>query len=174
MVKVVYEQIEGAQAMIITASYTDDGSVISLPLTTEVSRTLRSSHMGFSENTTQNGMMAVKFGGMDLLLLPPESCWFLLEDIDLTGISMAAIMVGWQDLPTSSIDFEMRLNSPEGPVLGSGRMPKPGKGQMGGMVPIKMSQILTEKAEALYFVHKPAEGEDRGPNPVALTGIQFM
>ena len=36
-----------------------------------------------------------------------------------------------------------------------------------------MISSLDAKAEELYFVYKPIEGEDRGPGPVALLNVKF-
>ncbi len=69
--------------------------------------------------------------------------------------------------------FEMRLNAPDGKLIGSGSMPTPVAGQPGGMIVITVAEPLDVKAEEIYFIHKPQEGEDRGEAPLALVNVRF-
>lgn len=170
---VVPNPTQGANVFVLTASYTDNGSGEAGPLTGSESVTLMGSTVPFTPTTTAQGMMPIAFNGMDLLLVPPQECWFALEDIDLIGVSSAFITAGWQEPPLTGLDFEMRLNDPEGKLIGKGSMPKPVAGQPGGMIPIRLTTSVPEKAEKIYFVYKPREGEDRGPGPVALMNVRF-
>ena len=52
-------------------------------------------------------------------------------------------------------------------------MPIPVAGQPGGMIAIKMQSDNEIKAEELYFIHVPKEGEARGEAPVALSNVKF-
>ena len=117
--------------------------------------------------------MPVEFNGMKLMIVPAEEGWFVLEDIDLKGVSSVMLTAGWQEPPTAGLHFEMRLNAPDGELLGAGSMPTPVKGQPGGMVPIAINKSTDVKAKEIYFVHKPKEGEDRGAGPVALMNVRF-
>jgi hypothetical protein len=110
---------------------------------------------------------------MDMLLLPPKESWFALENIDLKGVKSATVMAGWQAPPATALDFEMRLNSPDGKLVGQGSMPKPAAEQQGGAIPIKMNTTVNEKVDEIYFVYKPKEGENRGEAPVALMNVRF-
>ena len=108
-----------------------------------------------------------------MLLLPPQESWFALEDIDLTGVNAAYLMAGWQEPPQTGLDFEMRLGSPKGKLIGKGSMTKPVSGQPGGVIPIQVTKPLDVKVSELYFVYVPKEGKERGAAPVALMNVRF-
>ena len=164
---------EGENVMVFTASYTDTGEGNAPPLTGVGSIALQGSTVSFTPKTKNEGFMPVSFGGMDLLLAPKDEGWFVLENIDLKGVKAAHITTAWQAPPKVGIHFEMHLNTPDGELIGSGSMPTPVSGQPGGMIVISISEPLDVKARALYFVHKPKEGEDRGETPVALVNVRF-
>jgi len=171
--KIIPNPTEGANVMILTASYTDGGVGDAKPLTGIKSISLMGSTVAFSPTTKSEGMNPVAFNGMDLLLVPPKETWFVLPNIDLTGVKSVAIMAGWQAPPTIGLDFEMRLNAPDGKLVGKGSMPKPVAGQPGGQISIKMNASVNEIADEIYFVYKHKEGVDRGTEIIALSSVRF-
>ena len=171
--KIVPQPTQGSKVLVLTASYTDEGQGSVTPLTGTTSAYLQSSTVGFSKNTKADGMSYVKFGGMDLLVLPEDESWFALENIDLTGVKNVMLTLGWQAPPTASITFELRKDSPDGALLGSGTMPAPAAAQPGGMLMINLDNAVNDMVDGLYFVYKPTEGENRGPAPVALVNATF-
>jgi glucose/arabinose dehydrogenase/cytochrome c551/c552/type 1 glutamine amidotransferase len=164
---------QGDNVMVLTASYTDNGAEGTVPLTGVQSVALQGSTVTFSENIKAEGFTAIQFNGQDLLIVPNEQGWFALENVDLTGVDSATLMAGWQEAPKTGLDFELHLNAPDGKLLGKGSMPAPAAGQPGGMVPIKLEQDVDVKADEVYFVYKPREGEERGASPVALMNVRF-
>src|SRR5690606_5897625 len=80
---------EGANVMVITASYTDQGENNVRPLTGTTSVILQGNTVPFSAATKTDHFQAVSFNGMDLLLVPKEESWFVLTDVDLTGVTVA-------------------------------------------------------------------------------------
>jgi cytochrome c551/c552 len=163
----------GANVMVLTASYTDSGVGEAKPLTGFKTVSLMGSTVPFSPTTKNDGMNPVAFNGMDLLLVPPRECWFVLPEIDLKGVKSVGITAGWQAPPTIGLDFEMRLNAPDGKLVGTGSMPKPVPGQPGGLINIKMKTPVNEKADEIYFVYKHKEGVDRGTDIIALSSVRF-
>ncbi|MGB5498319.1 MAG: c-type cytochrome, partial [Maribacter sp.] len=170
---ILAEPSEGENVMVVTASYTDTGEDNAPPLTGVSSVALQGSTVPFTPTTRNKGFMPVAFGGTDLLLAPKDEGWFVLENIDLKGVKAVYITTGWQAPPKVGIHFEMRLNTPDGKLIGSGSMPTPVAGQPGGMIVIAIKEPLDVKANELYFVHKPKEGEDRGDAPVAVVNVRF-
>ncbi|AYN69699.1 PKD domain-containing protein [Euzebyella marina] len=158
-------------AMILTASYTDKGINGVKPLTGVQSVALQGSTVPFSEATKAKGFSPVAFGGMNLLLLPEDEGWFALENIDLKGVNSAMVTAGWQEAPKAGIEVELHLNSPDGELLGKGSMPTPQAGQPGGAILIPLNKEMDVKADELYFVYKPKEGE--APGQMAVTGVKF-
>ncbi|MGI9550696.1 MAG: PKD domain-containing protein, partial [Aurantibacter sp.] len=164
--------------MVLTASYTDKGIGGVRPLTGVSSVNLRGSTVPFTGNEKTQDFMGVEFGGMKLLVLPTKEGWFVLEDIDLKGVKTATLIVGFQELPDFPVDFELRLDAPDGKVIGKGSMlPKanqvPG-GFLTGMIPIALDGPMDDiKAKELYFVHKPDTSKPRGEGFVAVTNVNF-
>ncbi len=171
--RVIPKPTPGTNVMVMTASYTDNGVGMAKPLTGVKSVSLMGSTVPFSPTTKNDGLTPISFNGMDLLMLPANKGWFALENIDLKGVKSATITAGWQTPPAAGLDFEMRLNAPDGKLVGAGGMPKPVAGQEGGAIPIKMNVPVNEKVDEIYFVYKPKDGEDRGDAPVALMNVRF-
>ena len=165
---------EGDQVMMISASYTDQGSRGIAPLTGRGTYTFKSNSRGFTEETERDNLQHLSFGGQELLLLPEDAAWFMLENVDLTNVKMVGLMVGWQDAPSSGIGFEIRTGAIDGPVIGQGMMPKPTGGTPGGLVPVVLTQPQNGPVDKLFFVHQPGAAGARGPNPVALVNVLFQ
>ncbi len=157
--------------MVLTASYTDKGGAVAGPLTGVNSVTLRGSTVPFTGKDKISGFAPIEFSGMKLLIVPAEEGWFALEEIDLTGVTSVGITAGWQEAPKAGMQIEMRLNAPDGPLLGTGSMPVPVAGQPGGMVVIPLAKSINEKAKEVYFVYKPKAGAVLGQ--VALMNVRF-
>ena len=171
--KIVPNPTQGANVMVVTASYTDGGIGDAKPLTGIKSLNLMGSNVLFTPTTKNEGMNAVTFNGMDLLVVPPKESWFVLPNLDLTGVKSVGITTGWQAPPTIGLNFEMRLNAPDGKLLGTGSMPKPVAGQPGGIINIKMNTAVNEIADEIYFIYKHKEGVDRGTDIIALSAVRF-
>src|SRR5690606_29868340 len=134
---------------------------------------LQGNTVPFSAATKTDHFQAVSFNGMDLLLVPKEESWFVLTDVDLTGVTVANITALWQSAPNFGLDFEMRLNAPDGKLIGNGSMPTPKGGQTGGVVPIKLNAAINEKVGEVYFVFKPSADAVGSEDTVALLNVTF-
>ena len=131
---------------------------------------LASNTVKFSEDTKTQDMMAVTFGGQDLLVLAGEQGWFQLEDVDLAGVKAVVLAAGWQEAPKAAYDFEVRLNAPDGEVVGKGTMPAPPAGSPGTAIVIPLSAKSNGKKD-IYISGKVAEGQE--PSMVALMSATF-
>ncbi len=164
--------------MILTASYTDKGVNGIRPLTGVESVALQGSTVSFSPTTKVDNFSPVSFGGMDLLIVPADEGWFALDEIDLKGVKTATLIVGFQAKPDFPVNFELRLDAPDGKVIGKGSLlPETNtapSGFMSGMIPIVLDEPMDDvKAKALYFVHKPDASKPRGEGMVAVTNVSF-
>ncbi|HLT51328.1 MAG TPA: ThuA domain-containing protein [Arenibacter sp.] len=164
---------DGANVMVMTASYTDQGENNIKPLTGSTSVILQGSTVPFSATTKTDQFQPISFNGMDLLLVPKGDGWFMLSDVDLTGVKSANIMVGWQSAPDFGLDFEMRSGTPDGKLIGSGSMPVPKNGQQSGVVTIRINEIINEKVGAIYFVLKPNTKVLESEDTAALLNVTF-
>ena len=164
---------DDVEIMVLTASYTDKG-VGSVKSLTGVSRkTLRSNTVYFTKNIEKNGFLGANFGGRYLLTIPKEEGWFKLNDIDLTGLTNISLTARWRGLLEGGIQFELRSDSPDGKLLGTGTMAKSTTGQVLSTINISLNTAINQKFDSLYFVHKPIEGEDRGTTQIALINAIF-
>ncbi|MEM6800587.1 MAG: ThuA domain-containing protein [Bacteroidota bacterium] len=165
---------QGNKVLVLTASYTDQGGELSTPLTGLKKMVIENSSQKFSQETLKEGFNHIKFGDADLLIAPQNGGWFALENIDLRGIKSAIISAGWQSPPNAGMEFELRLDSPDGPLVGKGKMPKPSSRAQGGKARIVFNKTYNKKAEKLYFVYKPKEKDKFAKGIlVAISNLQF-
>ena len=156
------------------ASYTDEGANGLSPLTSTATLVMKPNQIGFVNEVATEGFNQMSFGSMDLLLLPKPGGWFMLEDIDLNGVSTAMIMAGWQSPPSKGVKLEVRGGAPDGKLLGTGMMPAPGSGEQGGAVMIQFNPDAPGYYEQLYFVYAPEDDERMGADDnMAFFSVTF-
>jgi len=146
--------------MVITASYTDGGAEGAVPLTGSKSIALSSNTIGFSESTKTKDMMAVVFA----------KGWFELDDIDLTGVNAVILAAGWQEAPKVPYNFDIRLNSAEGEVIGKGTLGVQPPGTPGGAIVMPLTKKPSGKHK---LVITGAVEEGKTPSMVALMNATF-
>jgi hypothetical protein len=156
--------------MVLTASYTDGGAEGAIPLTGSNSVALQSNTVSFSDKTVTQDIMAVTFGGQDLLVLNGRKGWFKLDDIDLTGVNAVVLGAGWQEAPKVGYNFDVRIDAPDGKVIGKGTMAPPPAGTPGTAIVIPFN-TKPEGKQTLYITGAVEEGEE--PSMVALMNATF-
>ncbi len=102
----------------LNAAYTDKGGPNIKPLMGSNSVSLMNSTMNFAGVTKMEGFSKATFGGRTFLITPPNTGWFRIDSIDLTGIAKATFSIGWQKPPLSGYTFEMHMDSPTGVKIG--------------------------------------------------------
>ena len=160
---------QSANTLILTASYTDAGGNGVKPLTGAAQMALSGNRISPNPDMEMEGMQAMAFGGMDLALLNANEGHLRLEGYDLTGVRMLILEAGWQTPPAAGADFELRLGSPDGEIIGQGSLTTPQQGQGTG-IPVMLSAPQTGK-QMVYLTYKREKSED--PGMIALVGIQF-
>ena len=163
--------LEPNTALVISATYTDKGGNNIKALTASNSLVLPGSHVVFNGEETLNGFVPFKFNNSNVLILPETEGWFALDSIDLTGVGSVDVLLGWQQAPATPLDFEVRLDSPSGKLLGEGTMPAAKKGQQNGAARVQISPVTDGKFHSVYFVYK--QGETKRENPAAVAGVKF-
>ena len=156
--------------LVITASYTDAGAEGTIPLTGSRTIAIPSSTVKFNDQMKLDGMQAMQFGGMDLLLINKAAGWFMLENMSLKGVKSVSITAGWQEAPNMYFDFEIHENIPDGPLLGKGQMPAQQQGSQGTMITIPITGKVSGDGP-YYITFKGEEGKELAQ--VALTGAVF-
>jgi glucose/arabinose dehydrogenase/cytochrome c551/c552 len=161
--------------LILSASFTDQGSSAIKPLTGNASVYLRNSNVSFETASNLQNYTTMTFEGNFLMGVPDERGSFNLGEIDLNGIDSATLTAAAMQPLSSSYNFEFRLGAPDGPKVGEGKL-EPGMGQrMGEDGPI-MNQFQIDvnydfdsEIRELYVVSEPV-GEG---GQLFLSDMQF-
>ncbi|PKQ44480.1 ThuA domain-containing protein [Confluentibacter flavum] len=160
------------QLMRITATYTDEGEVGAIPLTGSKSVILPSSTVAFKEDMKKEGVGARSFNGGAMAILDQAKGWFELGTVDLTGVKSVILNARFfRQPPKAQYAFEVRLNAPDGPILGRGSMPKPKAGERNVMinVPIKAQTGQTN----LYVIYTAPGVTEEEPSQLMLSNASF-
>lgn len=157
--------------LLLSASYTDKGSNNSKALTGSNSIILRSNNVSFTCKEELKGFTGANYNGTNYLIIPQGEGWFAVDSIDLTGVRSVSVISGWQDAPKSGFDFEVRLDAPDGKLLGKGSMPVPKKDQRTGTVYARLEEVTDGKFHKLYFIYKPQKGKEAIQAGIAM--LQF-
>jgi glucose/arabinose dehydrogenase/cytochrome c551/c552/type 1 glutamine amidotransferase len=157
-----------ASTMVLSASYTDKGGNNIKALTGSKTFSMRSNTVAVTGTEKLKGFTFVKSNGNNVLVFPTTEGWFALDAIDLTGVGLLNVNLGWQTAPKAGISFEARLDTPDGKLLGKGSLPTPAKGQQGGIVAVPIEPIADGKFHTVYFVYKSTEAIQAG-----VTSVQF-
>lgn len=161
----------------LSASYTDKGGNNIKPLSGNDVVTLRNPKVTFQRVKKMDKYTGENRNGTRLMIAPKAAGWFVLENIDLTGITGATLQLVWSKPAQSGYSFELRLDAPDGQQLGSFTLP--GGGQAANEKTPFISKALTSafaavtdgKKHNLYIVSKPTDAAE--PNQVAVQWIQF-
>ncbi|MGO4919059.1 ThuA domain-containing protein [Maribacter spongiicola] len=156
--------------LVLTASYTDAGAEGTIPLTGSKSVVIPSSTVKFNDKMKLDGMQAMQFGGMDLLLIGKSTGWFMLENMSLKGVKSVSLTAGWQAPPNMYFDFEIHENTVDGPVIGTGKLPAQPEGSQGTMIAIPITGTVS--GDGPYYITFIGE-EGKELSQVALTGAIF-
>jgi glucose/arabinose dehydrogenase/cytochrome c551/c552/type 1 glutamine amidotransferase len=157
-----------AGVMVLSASYTDKGSNNTKALTGNAAVSLRSSNWSFGGKEKADKFTTFKYNGSNIMIFPPAEGWFALDSIDLTGVHSVTVISGWQAPPKTGFSFELRLDKPDGLLLGSATLPPPQKGQQFGILPIPVKGVTDNNFHTLYFVYKGSE-----PISGGVVSLQF-
>ena len=106
-------------ALVISASYTDKGGVGIKPLTGNGSVVLRSANLDFKRVKRMQGFDTDDDKGVHYLTTTKTEGWFSIDHIDLTGINSAGLLIGYEKSPLFGYRFELRLDAPNGKLLGA-------------------------------------------------------
>lgn len=163
-------------ALVISASYTDKGGENIKPMTGSTSAVLTPNAIDLAVAGEFSTYTKMVFDGRTLLMVPATPGSFGLPAIDLTGIGSVTLMTASQEPIKVPVDFEIRLDSPTGPVVAKGTH-APSEGMRPPGMPILMHQAVIPvtgtadgKKHKLYVV-SDAKGADLGT--FIIMGITF-
>ncbi|PZV85322.1 glucose/arabinose dehydrogenase [Algoriphagus aquaeductus] len=163
-------------SLVISASYTDKGGENIKPMTGSSSLVLMPNAVDLAKAGDFATYTKMVFDGRTLLMVPNTKGSFALPAIDLTGIGSVTLMTASQEPLKAPIKFEIRLDSPTGPVVAEG-IHQESEGFKAPNMPILMHQAnipisgtTDGKKHKLYFV-SDANGAELGT--FILMGITF-
>jgi len=162
------------KTLVMTASYTDGGHEGIRSLTGSKRMALKSSSFDLGSVVDVESFNPVEFGGMKLLILPRGGGSFAYENIDLTGVKSINVIAGWQSAPSKGIELEIRANSPDGELVGTGRMDVPDEDSESGLIHIPVSNTVDGVVDKLYIVYNPKDADKFGMLTfAALVNVSF-
>lgn len=160
--------------LMISATYSDEGTDQLKPLSGNATVLLRSSQMGAASARNLDNYNNMEFGGMRLLMAPNGPGSFSINGIDLKDVTSIDITTGSQEALEYGYDFEIRLGSPSGEIIGEGSA-KPDtrspQGFFGEVVQFSIEPVDDNNLHDLYFVSRPAD--DREEGTIIITGVEF-
>jgi glucose/arabinose dehydrogenase/cytochrome c551/c552 len=156
--------------LFLSASYTDKGGNNIRPLTSSNIVMLRNSKMGFESVKRIKEFQGFDLDGARFMIVPNDPGWFVLDSIDLSGVVSAQLRAGWQKPPQTGYTFELRLDSPDGKLIGTIDLPLQKSGN-GVVVTGRIDPLTDGKLHDLYLVSKPKK-EDSA-DQVGLQWIEF-
>ena len=163
-------------SLVISASFTDKGGENIKPLTGSSSFVLQPNNVDLAQAGSFTGYAKMVFDGRTLLTIPNTQGSFALQGINLTGVGSVTLMTASQEPINHPIDFEIRLDSPTGEVLGSGThapsagMKMPNMSILMHQANVAINAASDGKKHTLYLV-SDAKGVDLGT--FILMGITF-
>jgi cytochrome c551/c552 len=166
-----------AGAMVLTASYTDQGGEGIKPLSGSSSVYLMNNTVDLANAVDLKDYSAMSYGGMNLLVVPKTAGQFAMKNIDLTDIRSVMLMTASTEPMKEDMIFEIHLNSPTGTKVGEGvfsqgsvTVDERGTYNKPFMIPVTAS--ADGKMHTLYVTSKTKNGGD--PGTFILAGMTFM
>ncbi|MDT0551668.1 ThuA domain-containing protein [Urechidicola vernalis] len=163
---IIPKQSKLGESLVISASYTDKGEGTVKPLTGSTRTVLPSNMVDFSGDIETEGFMKFNFEGTPLLILPGDKGWFKINNLDLSDVKTASILMRWQGEFPMGASFEAHLDTPDGELLGKGSMKKPVSGQEMASIQLKLMTSKSISNRKVYFTYT---SED--PTKTAMAGL---
>jgi cytochrome c551/c552 len=153
--------------LVLSASYTDKGGNNIKALTGTGTASLFNSSMSFTGKEKKEGFSTININGRTIMTFPSEDGWLATPAVDLTGFSTIILSCGARKPFTNPVEFEARLDSPNGKLLGKGSLAIPVENGS-GTVKFLMEKITDGKMHPVYFVYHSKEKIEGG-----VTGVEF-
>ncbi|MEJ7739815.1 MAG: ThuA domain-containing protein [Chitinophagaceae bacterium] len=155
----------------LTASYTDKGGAGGgKPLTAKKTLVFRNSLFSMKEVKNARGFTSFDSAGTSYLVTPKGEGSFVLDSIDLSGISEVALSVLSNKPIQYGYTFELRLDGLTGRKLGEAVL-EPSAGKKVVLLKIPMEAVNDAKFHNLYLVSRVKDAKE--PNTVRLQSLRF-
>ncbi len=156
----------------LTASYTDNGgSGGSKPLTSKKTVVLRNSKVAMREVKKIDNFSNLDSAGTRYLVAPKGNGSFLVDSVDLTGITALEISFISSGALSSGYVFELRLNDPNGQKIGQADLTPAISAKKPGAVTIPIAGVGDATMHNIYLVARLKNQAETGR--LMLQGLQF-
>lgn len=156
-------------SLVLTASYTDKPGNNIKPLTGNALISLPDNNYSFSGNEKMKGFSVYSSSGKNFLVVPHEEGWFMIGHTDLTDVHSINIFINSLVAAKSDYSFEIKIDSPDGKVIGKGSVPKLEDKSL--VVHINIDPVTDGNFHNIYFIYKPVNGSAEVQSGVA--SVQF-
>ena len=143
-------------SLVLTASYTNKPGNNIKPLTGNALISLPGNNYFFSGNEKMKAFSVYSSGGKNFLVIPHEEGWFMIGHTDLTDVHSINIFINSLVAAKSDYPFEIKIDSPDGKVIGKGTAPK--LEDKSSVVHINIDPVTDGNFHDIYFMYKPGNG----------------
>jgi hypothetical protein len=158
----------------LTACYTNKGSAGIKPLTGRKTVILKNSKITFGSVNKFKGYSKFNLNGSIYLIPPKGDGWFSIDSIDISGVSSAELSIGYQKNVQYGYDFEIRLDKPDGKILGVASMPPSDAKGLVNLKSVKFNwnAVTDNKMHNLYIISKPKNANEN--TDIGLASLQLL
>jgi cytochrome c len=155
--------------LVLSASYTDKGGNNIKALSGSNRIAFRSNNVSFTGREEVKGFSFYNTDGINYLVLPQDDGWFAVDSVDLTDVSSVNIVTGWKEAPKFGFDYDVRLDAPDGKLLGKGSITMPQKNLLKGAAHVTLEPVTDARFHKLYFIYK-----SKDPKVKIEAGIEML
>jgi cytochrome c len=156
----------------ISASYTDRPRSGLKAMTGSSSFALRSNQMSLDGVTNLEKFAPLDYNDRRILVTPKERGWFSIDSIDLTGVNNISLALGWSAPPVEGYKYELRLDSPDGELLGSLTLPgAKGTKEGGKEIQTAIKPVADGRFHKVFVIGTAVNPKE--PNTAAVLSVTF-
>ena len=146
--------VKPTATMVIAASYTDKGGNNVKALTGNTSISLPSNKLHFTGKEKTKGFSYARVDNNNLLVFPTAEGWFALDHIDLTSVRSIDIINKWKVAPETGLLYEVRLDAPDGKLLGTGTKAILQKDKQSSIIKVPLQAVVDGQFHTVYITYK--------------------
>jgi cytochrome c len=153
-------------ALVLSASYTDQGGNNSKALTGSNSFSLRPGTVLLRQKQEVSGFNILTMNNRQFAIIPKSEGWIAVDSIDLTNVGAITANVNWRDMAPGEIELEARLDDLTGKILGKGKLAIPDKKEKKGIIRMPIEAVTDGKQHKIYFVYRPKSDKEMPPGGI--------
>lgn len=148
--------------IVLSASYTDKGFNQMPPLTSLEKHILRSPLLKFELAESSSGISNINRGGRQIKLINADNSWIKFSQISLHEVKSLQIHFGLAKITENGWKVELRLDNPEGKLIGTAGVGKGAKEMEPSQAVIQLNQDVKNNLHDVYFVFHKMDANEKG------------